>query len=91
MIKVEDFGTEPFRVDGCGFAAVLTTTSILKAVTDRFGPCFRPTDKYGEDLAFCDRVKQLGREIWCDPTVRPGHIAHIPMYVGNDFSGGGRA
>ena len=91
MIKVEDFGTEPFRVDGCGFAAVLTTTSILKAVTDRFGPCFRPTDKYGEDMAFCDRVKQLGREIWCEPTVRPGHIAHIPMYVGNDFSGGGRA
>ena len=91
MVPVKNFGTEPFRVDGCGFAAVLTTTSILKAVTDRFGPCFRPTDKYGEDLAFCDRVKQLGREIWCDPTVRPGHIAHIPMYVGNDFSGGGRA
>ena len=47
------------------------------------------TDKYGEDLAFCDRVKQLGREIWCDPSVRPGHIAHVPVYAGEHLFGGG--
>ena len=91
MEPVDLFGTTPFRVDGCGFAAVLTSVELLKAVWDRFDTCFRPTEDYGEDLAFCDRVKKLGREIWCEPTVRPGHIAHIPMYVGNDFSGGGRA
>lgn len=80
--KVEQFGTEPFRVDGCGFATVLTSVELLQAVHDRFGTCFTPTDYYSEDLAFCDRVKQLGREIWCEPTVRPGHIAHVPVYVG---------
>ena len=30
--KVEKFGTEPFRVDGCGFACVMTTTELLLAV-----------------------------------------------------------
>ena len=87
MKKVENFGTEPFRVDGCGFAAVLTSVSLLDAVQSNFGTCFRPTEDYGEDLAFCDRVKQLGREIWCEPTVRPGHIAHVPVYAGQENLG----
>ena len=88
MIQVTNFGTEPFRVDGCGFATVLTSVELLRDVEEKFGACFRPTEKYGEDLAFCDRVKQLGREIWCEPTVRPGHIAHIPVYAGEHLFGG---
>ena len=91
MKKVENFGTEPFRVDGCGFATVLTSVSLLDAVQSNFGTCFQPTEQYGEDLAFCDRVKQLGREIWCEPTVRPGHIAHIPVYAGEHLFGGDQA
>ena len=79
--KVEKFGTEPFRVDGCGFACVMTTTELLLAVMQKYGSCFTPTEYYGEDLAFCWRVKNIGREIWCDPTVRPGHIAHRPVYA----------
>ena len=82
--KVENFGMAPFRVDGCGFACVLTTTELLQAVMQKYGTCFQPTDYYGEDLAFCWRVKGIGREIWCEPTVRPGHIAHVPMYAGEN-------
>ena len=80
--KVKEFGTKPFRVDGCGFACVLTTVELLRAVAQKFGTTFQPTDFYGEDLAFCWRVRQIGREIWCEPTVRPGHIAHVPVYAG---------
>lgn len=80
--KVKEFGAKPFRVDGCGFACVLTTTELLKAVMLKYGNCFTPTEDYGEDLAFCWRVKNLGREIWCEPTVRPGHISHVPLYAG---------
>ena len=90
MKKVEDFGNAPFRVDGCGFATVLTSTEMLRKVWEAFGPCFRPTEQYGEDLAFCDRAKQLGLEIWCEPTVRPGHIAHVPVYAGEHLFGGDR-
>ena len=79
--KVEHFGTKPFKVDGCGFACVLTTSELLQAVMQKYGNCFTPTEYYGEDLAFCWRVKNIGREIWCEPTVRPGHIAHVPVYA----------
>lgn len=85
--KVQEFGTKPFRVDGCGFACVLTTAELLQAVAQKFGTTFQPTDFYGEDLAFCWRVGQIGREIWCEPTVRPGHIAHIPVYAGEHLFG----
>ena len=85
--KVKDFGINPFRVDGCGFALVLTSVELLQAVTQKYGTCFQPTPYYGEDLAFCWRVKQLGREIWCEPTVRPGHIAHVPVYAAQENLG----
>ena len=85
--KVQEFGTKPFRVDGCGFACVLTTAELLQAVAQKFGTTFQPTDYYGEDLAFCWRVGQIGREIWCEPTVRPGHIAHIPVHAGEHLFG----
>ena len=88
MEKVREFGTEPFRVAGCGFAAVMTKVDVLRKVKERFGTCFTPTEKYGEDLAFCDRVTKTDTEIWCEPTVRPGHIAHIPVYAGDDMFGG---
>jgi len=80
--KVKDFGTKPFRVDGCGFACVLVTTELIQAVQLKFGTAFQPTDYYGEDLAFCWRVGQIGREIWCEPTARCGHIAHVPIWPG---------
>ena len=87
VAKVKDWGLKPFRVDGCGFATVLTSVDLLQAVTQKFGTCFQPTDYYGEDLAFCWRVKQLGYEIWCEPTVRVGHIAHVPVYAGQENMG----
>ena len=87
VTQVKDWGLKPFRVDGCGFATVLTSVDLLQAVTQKFGTCFQPTDYYGEDLAFCWRVKQLGYEIWCEPTVRVGHIAHMPVYAGQENMG----
>ena len=86
--KVKEFGTQPFKVAGCGFAAVLTKTELLEKVYDRFSTFFRPMPHLGEDLAFCWRAGQVGAEIWCEPTVRPGHIAHIPVYAGEDMFGG---
>lgn len=90
--KIEGYGTQPFQVAGCGFAAVMTKTELLSAVHEKFGTCFEMTDMYySEDLAFCKRVQELGREIWCDPSVRPGHIAHVPMYAGQALAGGAEA
>lgn len=79
--RMEAGGIAPFQVAGCGFAAVLVKTDVLKAVMQQnAGQCFVPTPNLSEDLAFCRRVWQSGTEIWCDPTARVGHIGQIAIW-----------
>ena len=82
--RVKEYGLRPFKVDGCGFACVLMKTEVLEAVSRKHGKCFTPMEDYGEDLAFCVRAKEQGYEIWCDPTARVGHLAHIPIWPGEE-------
>ena len=63
-----------FEVAACGFGAVLTKVSLLKAVMDKYGPPFLPVRRLGEDLSFCLRAGQVGAHIYCDSTVSVGHI-----------------
>ena len=80
--RVTEYGMEPFRVSGCGMACTLISTEILRNVQNRYGNCFTPTEEFGEDLAFCWRALKTGAEIWCEPTARAGHIAHVPIWPG---------
>ncbi len=62
-----------FPIAGCGFAAVMTTTDLLRRVRDRFGLPFWPDAGFGEDFSFCLRAKEVGAEIWCDSSIKVGH------------------
>ena len=63
-----------FKIDGCGFGCVMMNTSLLKEVWDKFQNAFLPFPWAGEDISFCYRVKLLGHNIWCDPSISCGHI-----------------
>lgn len=78
--RFHQYPTEPFRIGGCGFACVLMKTEVIQKVKDHYGKPFTPMEDYGEDLAFCRRAAALGVEMWCDPSARIGHIAHVPVY-----------
>ena len=84
--KVKEYGMEPFRVAGCGMALTMISTDILRAVQSKYGDCFNPEKidgvNFGEDTAFCWRANKIGAEIWCDPTARVGHVAHVPIWPG---------
>ena len=62
-----------FEVAGCGFGAVMMTTQLLQEVRDRFRLPFFPVAGFGEDFAFCLRVRELGHRIWCDSSIKLGH------------------
>lgn len=86
--RVKEYGMEPFQVEGCGMACTMISTEIISEVQSRYGNPFDP-DKidgitFGEDTAFCWRARQCGFEIWCDPTARVGHIAHVPIWPGEE-------
>lgn len=76
----DEYPTDTFKIKGCGMACTLVKTDIMKAVRDHFGTCFTPAFALGEDLAFCRRADEMGYDIWCEPTVRVGHIGHITIY-----------
>ena len=78
--KWDEYPTDTFRIKGCGMACTLVTTDILLKVYQTYGNCFTPYDQLGEDLAFCKKADELGIEIWCEPTVRVGHIGHLIIY-----------
>lgn len=75
-----DYPNTTFEVAGCGFGCVLVETQVFKDVLDRFGETFLPLPGLGEDIAFCQRARNAGHKIYCEPSVRPGHIGHITIY-----------
>lgn len=74
-VNYEDYPqSEVFQIAGCGFGAVLMTTDALRRIYDACGLPFFPATGFGEDLAFCLRATELGVQIWCDSSVRLGHV-----------------
>ena len=63
-----------FKIEGCGFGGVMVSTALIKRVADKFGLPFSPMLGLGEDLSFCGRVAEVGGEIWCDSTIKMGHV-----------------
>lgn len=45
---------------------------------------FKVTDEgyVGEDFLFCDRARELGFEVWIDPTIKLGHMG-VQEYMGD--------
>ena len=74
--RFENYPSEPFEVAGCGFACVLISTEILRAVQMAHKTCFLPEMQWGEDLTFCRRARALGYKIYAEPCVKLGHIGH---------------
>lgn len=67
-----------FEVEGCGFGAVMMTTELAKAVWETYKePAFQPYQWCGEDMSFCYKVRKLGRKIWCDSSIKVGHIGQV--------------
>lgn len=78
--RVKNYPTHTFTIAGSGFGIVLTTTEMLRKVYQKYGYCFQPTPTYGEDLTFCVRATEQGYKLFCDPTVKAGHIGHVTIW-----------
>ena len=64
-----------FPVEASGFGCMLMKAKVIKAVHEKFGGCFFPVNGVGgEDLSFIRRAKECGIEVWCDSSVKCGHV-----------------
>ena len=78
--SLDEYPTTTFEIAGCGLACALMETKILEDVMLEWGTCFTPRKQYGEDLIFCLRARNKGYKIYCEPTVRLGHLAHLTVW-----------
>lgn len=76
VVRPTEYPKDEFKIVACGFGAVLMRTDVLRRVFNEYQTCFTPEKSLGEDIAFCKRWTSLGGGIWCDPTIRCGHIGH---------------
>ena len=74
VVTWDDYPTDGlFEVEGCGFAAVMMKTGVIRDVADTFHETFGPMSGFGEDLSFCIRARSCGYKIHCDPAIQIGH------------------
>lgn len=67
-----------FEIGGCGFGCVMHKANVLAGmVLNGRGNWFSPYAGFGEDLSFCIRAKESGYSIWCDSTIKCGHVGQI--------------
>jgi predicted O-methyltransferase YrrM len=85
-----DIPPVPFKVDSCGAGFMLISKKVLKGYTmdiqkNQGRPFTRiladdgktGADSLGEDTSFCMRMRDLGYEIYADPTFQMGHKAQM--------------
>ena len=60
-----------FEIEGCGFGAAMMTTDLIRRVLPL---PFYPMDRYGEDLSFCRKAREIGAKLYCDGRIKLGHI-----------------
>ena len=77
--RVLSLPSDIFEIAGCGFGCTLMETQVLKDVKSRYGVLFLPTLQCGEDLAFCDRYRELGGHIYAIPYAITNHITYVPL------------
>lgn len=65
------------EVGGVGFGCLLMSTQVVFDVFGKYGDCFSPIAKVGEDLSFLWRAAQLGYKTYLDCDVKCGHIGHV--------------
>ena len=63
-----------FEIACCGFGCVMTSGRLLKAMNEKYGAPFYPLMGMGEDTTFCWRATQSGFKIYCDSSIKVGHI-----------------
>ena len=68
-----DIDREYFQVEGCGFGFCLVKVGVLKKMHQRYLSWFEPIPGMGEDLSFCQRLKEFNIPIMCDTDIKLGH------------------
>ena len=64
-----------FPIQAAGLGGCMMDVKLIKEVMKVYGCPFSPLIGFGEDLSFCKRAISLGKTLWCDSSIKLGHLA----------------
>lgn len=68
-----------FEIQASGMGVCMMTAQLVKDMTTEYGLPFSPVMGFGEDFSFCLRVAQAKRKMYCDSSIRAGHIGYMEV------------
>lgn len=63
-----------FEIAGSGYGCVLQSVEMLDVMQGVYGHAFFPYQGFGEDLTFCYRAQAIDYKMYCDSSIKVGHI-----------------
>ncbi len=90
-LPIEPYGKDLINIDGSGFGCFLVSTSVFDNIKYPWFQLlyFKHGDKWrriGEDLYFCEQLKNTKIDIYCDPTVQCTHIGtDVTVEIANKY------
>lgn len=75
-VKLDELPDNPFKVKSCGFGIILIKFSVFEKLQwpyweYKFSPGVL---EKSEDVYFCEKAREAGFDIWCDPKLKCNHI-----------------
>lgn len=79
----QDFDDYPknelFKIGGAGCGVTLVKTELFTEIMLDGELPYNPIKGLGEDISFCLRARKNGHDIWCDSSLKCGHIGHVTV------------
>jgi hypothetical protein len=76
FLRIDDLPRSPFKVKYTGFGCVLVKMEVFEKLQWPYwkNEFVEGGIEKGEDIYFCDKVREAGFDIWCEPKVKCNHI-----------------
>jgi GT2 family glycosyltransferase len=74
-VELEDLPRNQFKIKSSGFGVTLIKYEVFEALEWPYWKnIYKPGGiEMGEDIYFCDKAREAGYDIWCDPSVKCNH------------------
>lgn len=69
-----------YQIDACGAGFLGISKKVIQAIDRPFTNLQEGRAIHYEDIAFCHRANRAGFKIWCDSSIRVGHIRTNALY-----------
>lgn len=81
FVPIKNYPEGLFKIGYCGSGFILVKSDVYRKIGKDY---YTHIDNVSEDFSFCERALQNGFDVWCDSTIKVGHVG-MYIYSEKDF------